>query len=75
MIPDAVVLAVLAFAGLVVAALVSAGVTLAIQLTKWQLQNQMLWAWNRALQDHIYRQLPPPPPPAPEDLFGGASPS
>lgn len=29
-----------------------------------------MWAWNRQLQDHIYKNAPPPPPPPPDDLFG-----
>lgn len=28
-----------------------------------------MWAWNRALQDHIYKGSPPPPPQAPDGLF------
>lgn len=66
---DAVVLAILAFAGVVVAALVAGGITLAVQLTKWYAQNQRLWFWNRQLVDHIYRGIGPPAPQPPSDLF------
>lgn len=66
---DAVVLAILAFAGVIVAALIAGGITLAVNLTKWYAQNQRLWFWNRQLVDHIYRGSPPPPPPPPADLF------
>ncbi|WP_251439131.1 hypothetical protein [Microbacterium sp. USTB-Y] len=69
MIPDVVAIGILTFAGVVVAALIAAAATLAVQLFKWQIQNQRLWAWNRALQDHIYRGSPPPPPEAPPGLF------
>lgn len=69
MIPDAVTLAILAFVGLVLTALIAGGVTLAINLAKWHSQNQRLWYWNRQLVDHIYRGLPPPPPAPPTDLF------
>ncbi|MCK8465876.1 hypothetical protein M0722_01595 [Microbacterium sp. KSW4-16] len=69
MIPDAVALAILALAGVVLAALIAGGITLAVNLTKWQVQNQRLWFWNRQLVDHIYRGSPPPPPPPPGDLF------
>lgn len=34
-----------------------------------QADNQLLWQWNRALVDHIYKGLGPPPPSPPEDLF------
>ncbi len=67
--PDALVIALLAFVATVLGALVAGGVTLAIQLTKWQADNRRLWLWNRQLIDHIYRQLPPPPPPPPAELF------
>ncbi|WP_262002234.1 hypothetical protein [Microbacterium sp. Mcb102] len=66
---DPIVLAILAFAGVVVAALVAGGVTLAIQLTKWYVQNQRLWFWNRQLVDHIYLGKGPPAPAPPADLF------
>lgn len=69
MIPDPLEVGILAFAGLIVAALIAAATTLAVQMMKWQIQNQRLWAWNRALQDHIYRGSPPPPPEAPDGLF------
>ena len=69
MIPDAVTLAILAFVGLVLTALIAGGVTLAINLAKWHAQNQRLWYWNRQLVDHIYRGSPPPPPAPPTDLF------
>lgn len=36
MIPDAVALAILALAGVVLAALIAGGITLAVNLTKWQ---------------------------------------
>ncbi|WP_030149406.1 hypothetical protein [Mycetocola saprophilus] len=29
-------------------------------------RNTILWNYNRALIDHIYRGSPPPPPPIPE---------
>lgn len=69
MIPDAVALAILGLAGVVLAALIAGGITLAVNLTKWHGQNQRLWLWNRQLVDHIYRGSPPPPPPPPVDLF------
>lgn len=59
----------LAFAGVVLAALVGGGITLAINLTKWHLDNRRLWLWNRQLVDHIYRGLGPPPPAPPAELF------
>lgn len=34
-----------------------------------QTDNSLLWQWNRALVDHIYRRAPPPPPEPPEGLF------
>lgn len=34
-----------------------------------QADNQLLWQWNRALVDHIYKGLDPPPPEPPADLF------
>ena len=34
-----------------------------------QTDNALLWQWNRALVDHIYRRAPPPPPPPPDGLF------
>lgn len=64
-----VIVAVLAFTGLVLAALIGGGITLAVQLTRWFQMNQRLWSWNRELVDHIYRQKPPPPPTPPSDLF------
>ena len=69
MIADAVVIAMLAFVGAVLASIVAGAITLGIQLTKWKADNHRLWMWNRQLVDHIYRQLPPPPPPPPADLF------
>ena len=69
MIPDAVAIAILSFAGLLVAGLITAGAALVVQLMKWQIQNQRLWAWNRALQDQIYRGDPPPPIQAPPGVF------
>lgn len=69
MIPDTIVLGLLAFVGVVLTALIGGGVTLAIQLTKWQADNRRLWLWNRELVDHIHRRLPPPPPRPPAELF------
>lgn len=69
MIPDTLVIAILAFVGVVLSALIAGGITLAIQLTKWQADNRRLWLWNRQLVDHIYRGLPPPPPSPPAELF------
>lgn len=69
MIPDTLVIAILAFVGVVLSALIAGGITLAIQLTKWQADNRRLWLWNRQLVDHIYRGLPPPPPAPPAELF------
>lgn len=69
MIPDTLVIAILAFVGVVLSALIAGGITLAIQLTKWQADNRRLWLWNRQLVDHIYRGLPPPPPSPPTELF------
>lgn len=69
MIPDSLVIAILSFVGLVLVALITGGITLAIQLTKWQADNRRLWLWNRQLVDHIYRGLPPPPPSPPAELF------
>lgn len=69
MIPDAFVAALLTFVGVLVAALVAAGVAITVQLFKWKMENQRLWAWNRALQDQIYRGAAPPPVPAPPGLF------
>lgn len=62
-------LALLSLLGLIIVALIGGGITLAVQLAKWQNQNRLLWGYNRQLQDHIYRGSPPPPPPAPADLF------
>jgi hydroxyethylthiazole kinase-like sugar kinase family protein len=39
------------------------------QLTAAIETEQLLWQWNRALIDHIYRQCPPPPPEPPAGLF------
>lgn len=69
MLPDTLVIAILAFVGVVLSALIAGGVTLAIQLTKWHADNRRLWLWNRQLVDHIYRGLPPPPPSPPAELF------
>lgn len=69
MLPDTLVIAILAFVGVVLSALIAGGITLAIQLTKWQADNRRLWLWNRQLVDHIYRGLPPPPPSPPAELF------
>lgn len=69
MIPDALIIAILTFVGLVVAALIAGAFALGTQLVKWQASNQKLWLWNRALVDHIYRGLGPPPPTPPTDLF------
>lgn len=65
----ALVVPLLAFLGVVTVALVTGGVTLGVQLTKWKADNHRLWLWNRALVDHIYRGNPPPPPPPPAGLF------
>lgn len=66
---ESVTLAILAFVGIVLAALIAGGVTLTINLTKWHADNRKLWHWNRQLTDHIYRGLGPPPPAPPADLF------
>lgn len=55
--------------GVIVVALVGGGITLAVQLGKWQADNQLLWHYNRQLVDHIYRGNPPPPPAPPAGLF------
>lgn len=69
MIPDPVEVALIAMLAMVLAGLIAAGVTIGIQLIKWKIENQRLWSWNRALQDHVYRGSPPPPPEAPPGLF------
>ncbi|GAB6856480.1 hypothetical protein [Microbacterium xylanilyticum] len=69
MIPDPLEVALVAMLAMVLAGLIAAGVTISIQLIKWKMENQRLWSWNRALQDHIYRGSPPPPPAAPPGLF------
>lgn len=61
--------ALLTLLGVIIVALIGGGVTLAVQLAKWQNQNRLLWGYNRQLQDHIYRGNPPPPPAPPPDLF------
>lgn len=66
---DSIALAILALAGVVLAALIAGGITLAVNLTKWHAQNQKLWYWNRQLVDQIYRRSPPPPVAPPADLF------
>lgn len=70
-IPDPLEVALVAMLAMVLAGLIAAGgVTISIQLIKWKMENQRLWSWNRALQDHIYRGgSPPPPPAAPPGLF------
>ena len=67
--PETLIVAVFAFCGVVLAALVGGGITLAIQLTRWHADNRRLWLWNRQLVDHIYRGLGPPPPAPPTELF------
>ena len=67
--PDAVVIGILSFVAIVLSALIAGGITLAVQLTRWQADNRRLWLWNRELVDHIYRGLPPPPPGPPTGLF------
>lgn len=67
--PLAVIVPLLAFLGLVTVALVGGGITLAVQVSKWQADNQLLWHYNRQLVDHIYRGNPPPPPAPPAGLF------
>ena len=69
MIPAEIAIALLAFVGLVLSALIAGGVTLAVQLTKWRADNRLLWLWNRQLVDHIYRGLGPPAPAPPKELF------
>lgn len=69
MIDAALVVPLLAFLGVVTVALVTGGVTLGVQLTKWKADNHRLWLWNRQLVDHIYRGSPPPPPAPPAGLF------
>lgn len=64
-----IVVAILTFAGVVAAALVAGGITLAVQLTKWHADNRLLWHYNRQLIDHIYRRAGPPPPAPPRELF------
>lgn len=66
---EAFIVAVLGVIGLIIAALIAGGVTLAVAVIKWQADNQRLWHWNRQLVDHIYRGLGPPPPPPPKELF------
>lgn len=66
---DAVFLPLLGFVGVVLVSLIGGGVTLAVQLTKWQADNRRLWLWNRQLVDHIYRGLGPPAPAPPAELF------
>ena len=67
--PLAVIVPLLAFLGIVAAALIAGGVTLAVQLAKWHADNRLLWLHNRQLIDHIYRGLGPPPPAPPDGLF------
>lgn len=67
--PLAVIVPLLAFVGVVTVALIGGGVTLAVQLSKWHADNQLLWSYNRSLVDHIYRGNPPPPPAPPAGLF------
>lgn len=69
MIADTLVVAGLAFVGVVLSALIAGGITLAVQLSKWQRDNHLLWTHNRQLIDHIYRDLGPPPPAPPPGLF------
>ncbi|MGN7978102.1 hypothetical protein ACTJJ4_11035 [Microbacterium sp. 22195] len=69
MVDAVIVVPLLAFLGVVTVALVTGGVTLGVQLTKWKSDNQRLWYWNRQLVDHIYRGSPPPPPAPPAGLF------
>ncbi|MCD5345046.1 hypothetical protein [Agromyces sp. S2-1-8] len=66
---DAVVIAVLAFVGVLGSAFIAGGITLSIALARWHRDNRLLWLWNRQLVDHIYHGSPPPPPPAPPGLF------
>lgn len=66
---EPITLALLTFVGLVLAALIAGGITLAVQLTRWHTDNRRLWLWNRELVDHIYRGLGPPPPAPPTELF------
>lgn len=67
--PTAILGAILAFVGVVLAALIAGGVTLAMQLAKWHADNRLLWLHNRQLIDHIYRGRGSPPPPPPPGLF------
>lgn len=67
--PLAVIVPLLAFLGLVTAALIAGGITLAVQLGKWHTDNHLLWLYNRQLIDHIYRGNEPPPPAPPAGLF------
>ncbi|MCI1935165.1 MAG: hypothetical protein LKJ44_08090 [Bifidobacteriaceae bacterium] len=39
------------------------------QLTATMEDMTLLWQWNRALVDHIYKGSPPPPPLPPDGLF------
>lgn len=39
------------------------------ELKETILKLNQLWAWNRQLQDHIYKRRPPPPPLPPAGLF------
>ena len=67
--PLAVIVPLVTFLGVVIAALVAGGITLGVQLTRWYNQNQLLWLYNRQLIDHIYRGNPPPPPTPPAGLY------
>ena len=69
MIPDPIEIALVACLTAMMGGLIAAGVTISVQLIKWKIENQKLWSWNRALQDHVYRGSPPPPPAAPPGLF------
>lgn len=67
--PSVVLVPLLAFVGVVLAALIAGGITLVVQLTRWHADNRRLWLHNRQLIDHIYRGLGPPPPAPPAELF------
>lgn len=70
MIPaEALIAGLLSLLGLITVALIGGGVSLVIQITKIQNDNQLLWHYNRQLVDHIYRGNPPPPPAPPAGLF------